>query len=161
MGKKKTKATTEIPAETSVATATEPTPAPEPKKKGKTKKVKGDAPATKPSGGARTLADISHAYLGHMDSAGKSGGTISSYAMELRTANVEIGADTLISDLTPARVQEFFNCKRVMKLRSGKPKAKPSYDKTRRVLRLALVWAAETGLIEKAPLPEEPVEAKA
>jgi hypothetical protein len=39
-------------------------------------------------------------------------------------------------------------------LKSGKPKAKPSVDKTRRVLRLALVWAVEQGWIEKAPLPE-------
>ena len=35
-----------------------------------------------------------------------------------------------------------------------KPKAKPSIDKTRRVLRLALCWAVEQGWLEKAPLPE-------
>jgi len=29
-----------------------------------------------------------------------------------------------------------------------------SIDKTRRVLRLALVWASERGIISKAPIPE-------
>jgi hypothetical protein len=51
----------------------------------------------------------------------------------------EIGADTPVSTLTPERVQEYFDRKRVTKLRSGKAKAKPSIDKTRRVLRLAPV----------------------
>jgi hypothetical protein len=34
-------------------------------------------------------------------------------------------------------------------------KAKPTVDKTRCVLRLALVWAQDAGLIEKAPLSED------
>jgi len=41
----------------------------------------------------------------------------------------------------------------VTKLRSGKSKAKPSIDKTRRVLRLALCWAAERGIVSTAPIP--------
>ncbi len=47
----------------------------------------------------------------------------------------------------------YFASDRVTKLRTGKPKAKPSVDKTRRVLRLALVWAAEKKLIKAAPIP--------
>jgi hypothetical protein len=80
--------------------------------------------------------------------------------MELKTAAAELGEDTPIADITPERVQAFFDSKRVTKLRSGKNKAKPSIDKTRRVLRLALCWAAERGIVAKAPLPEEPVAAK-
>ena len=38
-------------------------------------------------------------------------------------------------------------------LKTGKPKAKPSVDKARRVLRLALCYAVEAGWLEKAPLP--------
>ena len=48
----------------------------------------------------------------------------------------------------------FFASKAVTKLRSGRAKAKPSVDKTRRVLRLALVWAAEQKWIGAAPIPE-------
>jgi hypothetical protein len=134
------------------ATATEPAPEAEPRKK------KGKKKARLPSGNA-TLADIAAAYLEHMASAGKSDGTISSYRMELRTAAIELGEETPVADLTTERVREFFESKRVTKLRSGKSKAKPSIDKTRRVLRLALVWAAERGIVATAPIPE-PTPAK-
>jgi len=133
-----------------VKTPEEPAPAPKPKK-GKGKK--------KAATGGGTLTDVATGYLTWMEEQGKSEGTISSYRMELRTALDELGAETPVADLTPDRVGEFFDCARVTKLRSGKAKAKPSIDKTRRVLRLALVWAVEAGLIEKAPVPEA-VEAK-
>ena len=112
------------------------------------------AVATAPAAGP-TLQDACEAYLKHMDRAGKSGGTISSYMMELRLAKEELGAETLLAAITPEMVATYFGCKRVTKLKSGRPKAKPSIDKTRRVLRLALVHAAEKGLIERAPLPEK------
>jgi len=51
-------------------------------------------------------------------------------------------------------VETFFKSKTVTKLRSGKNKSQLSIDKTRRVLRLALVRAADRGIVEKAPLPE-------
>jgi len=139
--------------EPAVDGATEPAvePAAEPKatkakgKKGK----KAKAPA-----GELTLARLADAYLAHMGEAGKSPGTCFSYAMELKTAQAELGAETLVGALTPEQVATYFASARVTLLKSGQPKAQPSIDKTRRVLRLALVWAAEQGLIEKAPLPE-------
>jgi len=142
--------TNETPIENQVeaAIATEPAPEAEPPKKGKGKKK-----AAAPSGTA-TLADIAAGYLAHMETEGKSDGTISSYRMELRTAAIELGEDTPIAEITPERVQGFFNSKRVTKLRSGKNKSQLSIDKTRRVLRLALCWAAERGIVAKAPLPE-------
>ena len=48
----------------------------------------------------------------------------------------------------------YYGSKPVTKLRSGKSKAKPSIDKTRRVIRLALVWAVEKKLLKAAPIPE-------
>ncbi len=154
MGTKKKKepdavSTTEAPAEAPTETTTVTEAEPEPPAERKPKKGK-----RKETTGALTLADLSERYLAHLAEGEWSGGTIASYTMELKTAMGEIGADTLVADLTPERVQEYFDCKRVTKLRSGKPKAKPSIDKTRRVLRLALVWAEERGIVEKAPLPE-------
>ena len=87
---------------------------------------------------------------------GSSAGTASSYLMEMKTAAKYLGAETLIGSLTPDDVQRFYNSKEVMTLKSGKPKAAPSYLKTQRVLRLALVWAVEQSWIETAPLPETP-----
>jgi hypothetical protein len=49
----------------------------------------------------------------------------------------------------------FFTCDRVMKTRTGVAKERPTFLKTQRVLRLALVWAQDAGLIERAPLPED------
>jgi hypothetical protein len=143
-----------IEAQPETATATEePAPEAEPPKKAKGKKK-----AKLPSGNA-TLADIAAGYLAHMEEAGKSDGTVSSYRMELKTAMDELGETTPVADLTIERVHDFFTSKRVTKLRSGKNKSQLSIDKTRRVLRLALVWAAERGIIATAPIPE-PTPAK-
>ena len=100
-----------------------------------------------------TLAELSAKYLEHMEHDGKSIGTCFSYAMELKTAQNELGPDTLVSEITSADVERFNACDRVMKLKSGKPKAEPSFLKTQRVLRLALNWAAQAGLIASSPIP--------
>ena len=102
-----------------------------------------------------TLADLADRYLRHMENAGKSGGTVFSYRLELQTALAALGADTKLADLTPEKVLLYFGSDRVMKKRNGKEKSPLSIAKTQRVLRLALVWAAETKLIPEAPLPEK------
>jgi hypothetical protein len=102
-----------------------------------------------------TLEDLATLYIAHLDEVGKSHGTLFSYRLELVTALDELGKETKLTDLTPARVLEFFTCDRVMKTRTGAAKARPTFVKTQRVLRLALVWAADSGLIERAPLPED------
>jgi len=130
------------------ATPTEPAPEAEPtKKKGKAKKAKAVS-------GVATLVDLCAAYATQMEEDGKSDGTIASYKMELKTAMAELGEETPLADLTPEKVEAFFKSKKVTKLRSGKNKSQLSIDKTRRVLRLALVWAEERGIVAKAPLPE-------
>ena len=68
---------------------------------------------------------------------------------------LRLGRGVAMSDLTPERVLQDFTCDRVMKTRTGVAKARPTFLKTQRVLRLALVWAQEAGLVEKAPLPED------
>ena len=136
-------------AQPETATATEdPAPEAEPPKKPKGRKK------TKVPSGNATLADIAAGYLAHMEEKGNSAGTIASYGMELKTAMAELGEEIRVADLTLERVGEYFASKRVTKLRSGKNKSQLSIDKTRRVLRLALVWALERGIIEFAPLPD-------
>ena len=118
-----------------------------PRKAGKVKKpTRSDEPVT--------LAMLAGQFLEHLERQDKSHGTLFSYGIELKTACKELGGDTLIASLTPEQVAAYFESPRVTLLKSGKPKAKPSIDKTRRVLRLALVWAVEQGWLESAPLPE-------
>jgi hypothetical protein len=129
----------------------------------KTKKAatKNDAKEPKGANGEITLQTLSLAYIAAMEKEGKSPGTCASYSMELRVAMAEIGADLPIKDLTPERVGEFFGSDRVNKLKSGRAKSPLSIAKTQRVLRLALILAAERGWIKKAPLPEPKAEPEA
>ncbi len=121
---------------------------PKPQNVGRSKKAK--ATAQPPT----TMAELAERYIAHLEDAGKSAGTTRSYGQDLQTAVAHFGANTKISTLTPAKVAAYFEADVVMKKKSGKPKAKPTFLKTQRVLRLALVWAAEAGLIENAPIPE-------
>lgn len=111
------------------------------------------------------LAQLAEKYVEHLETQGKSAGTVWSYANELKLAMKEIGADKPIASITRDDVTAFYNCARVTLLKSGKPKSQLSIDKTRRVLRMALVWAQGQGWIEAAPLPKteatEPDEAPA
>jgi len=100
-----------------------------------------------------TLASLAEAYLASLAERGQSEGTIFSYRMELKTAQAELGAETLVGDLTYDAIAAFNTSDRVMKLKSGKPKAPPSYLKTRRTLRLALAFAEQSGLIGCSPVP--------
>jgi hypothetical protein len=99
---------------------------------------------------ALTLADLAARYLTHMAEQGKSEGTRFSYGMELKLAQAELGSDALVSYLTPESIALFNEAPRVTTLKSGRPKSQLSIDKTRRVLRLALTWAHQEGLIDHA-----------
>lgn len=99
-----------------------------------------------------TLSSLCEAYLASLLERGQSEGTIFSYRMELATARAELGADTKVADLTAERIAAFNVCERVMRLKSGKPKAPPSYLKTRRTLRLCLAFGEQSGLITKSPV---------
>jgi hypothetical protein len=99
-----------------------------------------------------TLASLCEAYLASLAERGQSESTIFSYRLELKTAQAELGADTKVADLTTEHIAAFNVCTRVMRLKSGKPKAEPSFLKTRRTLRLALTFAEQSGLIAKSPV---------
>jgi hypothetical protein len=127
------------------------------KEKGRRKKKATEPPPPKPKTKEvdpdLTLAQLSAAYLEHLQAVGKSLATVFSYSMDLQTAKKALGVDTKIADLTPEQVAEYYESPAVTTRRNGKPKTQVTIDKCRRVLRLALVWAEETGLIAEAPLP--------
>jgi len=105
---------------------------------------------------AQSLAGLADAYAGKMLGDGKTPGTIASYKAELALAMKHLGAETAIAKLTVEKVRAYFESDAVTRLRSGRAKSPLSVDKTRRVLRLALVWAQEQGWVAKAPVPEMP-----
>lgn len=104
----------------------------------------------KPKLPGRTLADVFAGYLASLDERGSSSGTIASYRMELDMAGKALGIDIPISALTDAQVASYFESGPVTKKRNGRPKSPLSIDKTRRVLRQALVWAGHADLVPSA-----------
>jgi hypothetical protein len=109
--------------------------------------------------GGPTLHDAAEGYLAFLDKDGAGDGTLSSYRMELKTAMSQLGSETPLATITTEMVATYFASDVVTKTRHGKPKAKATVDKTRRVLRLALMWAQDEKLVDVAPVPAPPVKA--
>lgn len=102
-----------------------------------------------------TLGELAERYLKALEEKGAGSGTIASYGMELKLAAKQLGSETPIGLFTTDRIAEYFSSDAVMKTRAGKSKAPPTYLKTQRVLRLALIWAVERNLLASAPIPQE------
>jgi len=108
---------------------------------------------TAPATAGPTLHDVAEGYLAAIEKDEAGPGTLSSYRMELKLAMRELGKTTPLAEITTKRVLAYFESDAVMKTKTGKPKAQPTWAKSRRVLRLALFWAQDAGLCEVAPVP--------
>jgi hypothetical protein len=128
--------------------------APAPKKghAPKPPKAKAAGKAT-PAATPGSLRAIGDAWLESLRAAGHTPSTVSSYGNDLAIAYEHLGADTAAADLTEKQIAGFNASKGVVKKANGKAKAQPTILKTRRALRLALVWAEQKKLIAKAPYP--------
>jgi hypothetical protein len=124
-------------------------------KKPKTKSSK--KTATKPTW---TLTECALAYLESLKVARKSESTISAYAADLDLATEVLGTETPIAAIRPADVERFNASEPVLRTKSGRDKAMPTIERSRRVLRLALVFAEQSGAIEAAPIAEKPKRAR-
>ncbi len=102
---------------------------------------------------AMTFGELAEGYLKALETAGKSRGCVFSYSIDIGLAVRHFGEKAKVATLTEQKIIKFFESDLVTKTRTGKPKAKPTIDKTRRVLRQALVWAAEQKIIDAAPIP--------
>jgi hypothetical protein len=123
----------------------------------KAKKAKATKKTAKPTW---TLTECALAYLESLKAAHKSESTISAYAADLDLATEVLGGETPIAAITPADVERFNASSPVTTTKSGRAKAQPTIDRSRRVLRLALVFAEQQGAIEAAPIAEKPKRAK-
>src|SRR5688572_32110907 len=100
-----------------------------------------------------TLTQTAVAYLESLRAAKKSESTVNSYAADLDLATEVLGAETPIAQLTIDDITRFNQSEPVLTTKSGRPKALPTVERSRRVLRLALVFAEQQGAIESAPIP--------
>ena len=101
-----------------------------------------------------TLHEAGQAYLEHLRIQGKKERTVYTYGKDLQQIEAFFGADRKLKGILAAHVGKFLRSDALLKLASRKERAKSTVDKTKRVLRMFLVWAHETGRIEKLPLPK-------
>ena len=102
-----------------------------------------------------TLHEAAQAYLEHLRAQGKKEPTLYTYNMDLKQMEAFFGADRKLGTIVAPLVGKFLKSDVLLKLPNEKERAKPTVDKTIRVLRMFLMWAKETGRIDKLPLPKD------
>ena len=103
---------------------------------------------------SQTLHEAAQAFLEHLRAQGKTERTLYTYGKDFEQIEAFFGAERKLTSILTPHVGKFFKSDALLKLPSGKERAKPTVEKTKRVLRMFLVWAKETGRIEKLPLPK-------
>jgi len=101
-----------------------------------------------------TLHEAAKAYIEHLRTQGKTERTLYTYGKDFEQIEAFFGAERKLTSILVPHVGKFFKSDVLLKLQNGKERAKPTVDKTKRVLRMFLIWAKETGLIDKLPLPK-------
>lgn len=102
-----------------------------------------------------TLHDAAQAYLEYLRTQGKKEATLYTYFQDLQQIEAFFGAKRKLPSILAPHVGRFLKSDALLKLPNGKKRAEPTVEKTKRVLRMFLVWAQETGRIEKLPLPKD------
>jgi len=102
-----------------------------------------------------TIHDAAQAYLEHLRQQGKKERTLYTYAKDFDLIEGFFGGDKPLASIRTPQVGKFFKSDHLLKMPSGKERAKPTVDKTVRVFRMFLVWAKETGRLASLPLPKD------
>ena len=104
---------------------------------------------------SETLHEAAKAYIEHLRTQGKMERTLYTYGKDFEQIETFFGAERKLTSILVPHVGKFFKSDALLKLPSGKKRAKPTVEKTKRVLRMFLIWAQETGRIDKLPLPKD------
>jgi len=102
-----------------------------------------------------TLHESINAYLDHLRTEGKKERTLYTYGKDFEQIEAFFGAERKLSTILIPHVGKFFKSDALLKLHNGHERATPTVKKTKRVLRMFLVWAKETGRIDTLPLPKD------
>lgn len=102
-----------------------------------------------------TLHDAAQAYIEYLRTQGKKERTLYTYGQDFKQMEAFFGADKKLTAILAPHVGKFLKSDALLKLPGGGDRAKPTVDKTIRVFRMFLVWAKDTGRIDKLPLPKD------
>jgi hypothetical protein len=94
------------------------------------------------------------AFLKHLTENGKNERTVEVYGRCLENVAAYFGQDKPLGKLTPVTIGTFFKSDAFLKKPNGKAKSEITLTQNRRVLRMMLVWANETGYLADVPLPK-------
>ena len=104
---------------------------------------------------SQTLHQAVKAYIEHLRTQGKTERTLYTYGKDFEQIEAFFGAERKLTSILTPHVGKFFKSDALLKLPNGRERAKPTVEKTKRVLRMFLIWAKDTGRIEKLPLPKD------
>ncbi len=103
----------------------------------------------------QTIHEAAQAFLDHLRAQGKKERTLYTYGKDFQIIESFFGAEKPLASIRTPQVGKFFKSDHLLRMPSGKERAKPTLDKTVRVLRMFLVWAKETGRLAELPLPRD------
>ena len=104
---------------------------------------------------SETLHEAAQAFLEHLRAQGKTERTLYTYGKDFEQIEAFFGAERKLSAILTPHVGKFFKSDALLKLPNGRERSKPTVEKTKRVFRMFLIWANETGRIDKLPLPKD------
>jgi hypothetical protein len=81
--------------------------------------------------------------------------TLYTYGKDFRQIEGFFGSERKLSAILTPHVGKFFKSDVLLKLPSGRERFQPTVEKTKRALRMFLIWARETGRIDNLPLPKD------
>ena len=103
-----------------------------------------------------TLKEACEAYIGHMKSIGQKPSTLGTIQRTLGLLMAEMGEEKEVGKILTMHVDKFLKSETAT-MQTGKdglkPRAPASALQIRRIVRMALVWWNESGLIDRLPLP--------
>jgi len=104
---------------------------------------------------SETLHEAAEAYLEHLKAQGIKDRSIYTYGKDFEQIEAFFGTEKDLASIQIPQVGKFFKSDVLLKMPNGKDRAERTVAKTKRVFRMFLVWAVETGRISSLPLPKD------
>lgn len=98
-----------------------------------------------------TLAQAGEAFLARLTKEAASPSTLGAYKADLGIAVAVLGEQREVANINQKAIEWFDDHAKVVETKNGKPKAGPTIERTRRVLRLVLKDAQAAGYIAELP----------
>ena len=104
---------------------------------------------------SETLHEAAKAYIEHLRTQGKTERTLYTYGKDFEQIEAFFGPERKLTSILVPHVGKFFKSDALLKLSSGKERAKPTVEKTKRVLRMFLSGPKIPAALKKHLCPRE------